>query len=107
MRDRGSMTLVYEEKKEAPFAHVLTRGAYASKAEKVFPETPAMLPPMPEGAPKNRHGLAMWLNDPKNPLPARVTMNRLWYYMFGKGIVETNGDFGIMGARPTHPKLLD
>lgn len=107
MRDRGSMTLVYEEKKEAPFAHVLTRGAYASKGEKVFPETPAMLPPMPEGAPKDRRGLAMWLNDPKNPLPARVTMNRLWYYMFGRGIVETNGDFGIMGARPTHPKLLD
>jgi hypothetical protein len=107
IRDRGSMTLVYEEKKEAPFAHVLTRGAYASKAEKVFPETPAMLPAMPEGTTKDRRGLAMWLNDPKNPLPARVTMNRLWYYMFGKGIVETNGDFGIMGARPTHPKLLD
>ncbi len=107
IRDRGSMTLVYEEKKEAPFAHVLTRGAYAAKGEKVTPETPAMLPPMPEGAPKDRRGLAMWLNDPKNPLPARVTMNRLWYNMFGKGIVETNGDFGIMGARPTHPKLLD
>jgi hypothetical protein len=108
MRDRGSMTLVYEEKKNSPpFAHVLTRGSYSSKAEKVFPETPAMLPPMPEGATKDRLGLAMWLNDPKNPLPARVTMNRLWYYMFGKGIVETNGDFGIMGARPTHPKLLD
>ncbi|MEY3395082.1 MAG: hypothetical protein RL346_1318 [Verrucomicrobiota bacterium] len=107
IRDRGSMTLVYEEKKEAPFAHVLTRGAYSAKGEKVFPETPAMLPPMPEGAPKDRRGLAMWLNDPKNPLPARVTMNRLWYSMFGKGIVETNGDFGIMGARPTHPKLLD
>lgn len=108
IRDRGSMTLVYEEKPNSPpFAHVLTRGAYADKGEKVTPETPAMLPPMPEGAPKDRRGLAMWLNDPKNPLPARVTMNRLWYYMFGKGIVETNGDFGIMGARPTHPKLLD
>ncbi|MES2981168.1 MAG: DUF1553 domain-containing protein [Verrucomicrobiota bacterium] len=108
IRDRGSMTLVYEEKPNSPpFAHVLTRGAYAAKAEKVLPETPAMLPPMPEGAPKDRRGLAMWLNDPKNPLPARVTMNRLWYYFFGKGIVETNGDFGIMGARPTHPKLLD
>lgn len=108
IRDRGSMTLVYEEKKNSPpYAHVLTRGAYASKGEKVTPETPAMLPPMAEGAPKDRRGLAMWLNDPKNPLPPRVTMNRLWYYFFGKGIVETNGDFGIMGARPTHPKLLD
>lgn len=108
IRARGSMTLVYEEKpNSSPFAHVLTRGSYSAKAEKVLPETPAMLPPMPEGAPKDRRGLAMWLNDPKNPLPPRVTMNRLWYYFFGKGIVETNGDFGIMGARPTHPKLLD
>ncbi len=107
-RDRGSMTLVYEEKKNSePFAHVLTRGSYSAKGERVTPETPAMLPPMPEGATKDRRGLAQWLNDPKNPLPARVTMNRLWYYMFGRGIVETNGDFGIMGARPTHPKLLD
>ena len=108
LRTRGSATLVFEEKKgEEPFAHILVRGAYASKGEKVFPETPAMLPPMPEGAPKNRLGLAKWLNDPKNPLPARVTMNRLWANFFGTGIVESAGDFGIMGARPTHPKLLD
>jgi cytochrome c553 len=105
---RGSASLVYEEKQgQEPFAHVLTRGAYADKGEKVSPNTPAYLPPMPEGAPKNRLSLAKWLNDPKNPLPARVTMNRLWYYLFGAGIVESNGDFGIMGARPTHPKLLD
>ncbi len=108
LRDRGSVSLVFEEKKGSePFAHVLTRGAYTSKGEKVFPDTPAMLPAMPEGAPKDRAGLAMWLNDPANPLPARVTMNRLWSYLFGTGIVETAGDFGIMGARPTHPKLLD
>lgn len=107
LRGRGSSSLVFEEKKEEPFAHILVRGAYASKGEKVFPDTPAMLPPMPEGAPKNRLGLAKWINDPKNPLPARVTMNRLWANFFGIGIVESAGDFGIMGARPTHPKLLD
>jgi hypothetical protein len=106
--ERGAMTLVFEEKKDTEaFAHVLTRGSYLTKGEKVHPATPAMLPPMPAGAPNNRQGLAMWLNDPKNPLPARVAMNRMWYYFFGTGIVETNGDFGIMGARPTHPKLLD
>jgi hypothetical protein len=107
LRGRGSSSLVFEEKKEEPFAHILVRGAYASKGDKVFPDTPAMLPPMPEGAPKNRLGLAKWLNDPKNPLPARVTMNRLWSNFFGVGIVESAGDFGIMGGRPTHPKLLD
>lgn len=107
LRSRGSVTLVMEEKKSEPYAHVLTRGVYSDKGEKVFPATPAVLPPMPEGSPKNRLGLAHWLNDPANPLPARVTINRAWSYLFGTGIVETNSDFGIMGARPSHPKLLD
>lgn len=107
LRTRGSVSLVMEEKKSEPFAHVLTRGVYSDKGEKVAPGTPAVLPPMPADAPKNRLGLARWLNDPANPLPARVTMNRTWYYFFGTGIVETPDDFGIMGARPSHPKLLD
>jgi len=107
IRDRGSVSLVMEEKKEEPFAHVLTRGVYSAKGERVTPDTPGVLPPMPADAPKNRLGLARWLNDPANPLPARVTMNRAWSYLFGIGIVETSGDFGIMGARPSHPQLLD
>ena len=107
LRSRGSVTLVMQEKKDEPFAHVLIRGGYADKGEKVTPTTPAVLPPMVADAPKNRLGLARWLNDPANPLPARVTMNRTWSYFFGTGIVETNADFGIMGARPSHPKLLD
>ena len=107
IQSRGSISLVMEEKKEEPFAHILTRGVYTDKGEKVTPGTPAVLPPMPVDAPKNRLGLAKWLNDPANPLPARVTMNRAWYYLFGTGIVESNSDFGIMGSRPSHPKLLD
>ena len=107
LRSRGSVSLVMEEKKDEPFAHVLIRGVYSDKGEKVTPDIPAVLPPMPADAPKNRLGLARWLNDPANPLPARVTMNRTWSYFFGNGIVETNSDFGIMGARPSHPKLLD
>ena len=107
MKSRGSVSLVMEEKAETPFAHVLTRGVYSDKGEKVDPGTPAILPPMSADAPMNRLGLARWLNDPANPLPARVTMNRTWYYFFGTGIVETNSDFGIMGARPSHPGLLD
>lgn len=107
LRAHGSATLVMEEKKEEPFAHVLTRGGYGDKGERVTPTTPAVLPPMAADAPKNRLGLARWLIDPANPLPARVTMNRTWSYLFGVGIVETNSDFGVMGARPSHPKLLD
>ena len=107
LRERGSVSLVMEEKKDAPFAHVLTRGAYADKGEKVTPNTPAVLPPMAADAPKNRLGLARWLNDPANPLPARVTMNRTWSYIFGAGLVETSSDFGVMGGRPSHPQLLD
>ena len=107
LRSRGSVSLVMEEKKGEAFAHVLTRGVYSDKGEKVAAGTPAVLPPMAADSPKNRLGLARWLNDPANPLPARVTMNRTWYYFFGTGIVETPDDFGIMGARPTHPKLLD
>ena len=107
LRARGSVSLVMAEKQEEPHAHVLIRGVYSDKGEKVAPGTPAVLPPMPADAPKNRLGLARWLNDPANPLPARVTMNRTWYQFFGTGIVETNDDFGIMGARPSHPQLLD
>lgn len=107
LRARGSVSLVMEEKKEEPFANILIRGGYADLGDKVTPNTPAVLPPMDAAAPKNRLGLARWLSDPANPLPARVTMNRTWYYFFGNGIVETNSDFGIMGGRPSHPKLLD
>ncbi len=108
IRSRGSASLVMEERKDSePFANILVRGSYANKGERVTADTPAVLPPMPADAPKNRLGLARWLVDPANPLPARVTMNRTWSYLFGSGIVETTGDFGITGARPTHPELLD
>lgn len=107
LKSRGSASLVMEEKKAEPFAHVLTRGVYSDKGEKVGPGTLAILPPLPASAPNSRLGLAQWLMDPANPLTARVTMNRTWYYFFGTGIVETTEDFGIMGARPSHPRLLD
>ncbi len=107
IRANGAISLVMEEKPGEPFANILIRGVYSSKGDKVGAATPAVLPAMPADAPKNRLGLAKWLVDPTNPLPARVTMNRTWYYFFGTGIVETTEDFGVMGARPSHPKLLD
>lgn len=108
LRRRGGVTLVMEEKKDsAPFAHVLTRGEYTQPAEKVAAATPGVLPPLPAGDPANRLGLAHWLVDAQNPLTARVTVNRVWQNLFGTGLVESAGDFGVTGARPSHPELLD
>ena len=108
LRRRGGVTLVMEEKKESePFAHVLTRGEYSQLGEKVSAATPAVLPPLPSDAPRNRLSLAQWLVDHKNPLTARVTVNRVWQGFFGTGLVESAGDFGVTGSRPSHPELLD
>jgi hypothetical protein len=54
-----------------------------------------------------RRELAQWITDPANPLIARVMVNRIWHYHFGKGIVQTPSDFGLQGRRPTHPEVLD
>ncbi|MGE0607622.1 MAG: DUF1553 domain-containing protein, partial [Pirellulales bacterium] len=86
---------------------VLVRGAYDKKADKVEPNVPAVFPPLPADAPKNRLALARWLVDPAHPLTARVIVNRFWQQYFGTGIVKTAEDFGSQGDQPTHPTLLD
>jgi hypothetical protein len=87
---------------------VLHRGQYDApiKEQQVFPETPKSVLPL-GNYPKNRLGLAQWLFDDKNPLTARVYVNRLWLMMFGRGLVNTVEDFGNQGALPSHPELLD
>ncbi|MEY5006300.1 MAG: hypothetical protein RI969_1388 [Verrucomicrobiota bacterium] len=87
--------------------HVLDRGAYLSKKEKVTFDAPGFLPPLPKDAPKNRLGLAQWLFRPEHPLTARVQVNRQWQHFFGFGIVRTSEDLGVQSDRPTHQELLD
>ncbi len=105
----GPSTLVMEETQDAqiPSAYVRIKGAYLSKGELVQAGTPAVLNPWRSAWPRNRLGLAYWLVDKDNPLTARVQVNRLWEQCFGRGIVETSGDFGTQGTPPTHPELLD
>ena len=103
----GDLTLVSWEKSTLPYAHVLTRGVYTARTERVEANTPHFLPSLPPKEPRNRLALAKWTVSPENPLTARVTVNRMWYELFGMGLVETTEDFGIMGQRPTHPELLD
>jgi hypothetical protein len=108
VKARAKVTLIAEEKKgREPFAHILLRGQYDQKGEKVQAAVPAALPPLPKGAPANRLGLAQWLTHPDHPLTARVNVNRFWAQVFGAGLVPTAGEFGITGEPPTHPKLLD
>ena len=87
--------------------HILDRGAYLSKKEKVTFDAPGFLPPLPKDAPKNRLGLAQWLFRPEHPLTARVQVNRQWQHFFGFGIVRTSEDLGVQSDRPTHQELLD
>jgi hypothetical protein len=99
----------------APKTYILRGGNPALKGDEVQPGFLSILdpgdanvtPPAGLNSTGRRSALAAWLTDPKNPLPARVIVNRIWNYNFGQGIVKTPGDFGMMGSRPTHPELLD
>jgi hypothetical protein len=99
--------MVMEEMRRPRPAHRLDRGSYDAPREIVRRDTPASLPPFPPNQPRNRLGLARWLTDRRNPLAARVAVNRIWRMHFGRGIVPTQEDFGSQGRLPTHPELLD
>lgn len=87
---------------------VLTRGAYDAHGEVVDIGVPSDILPYDSNIyGTNRLGLTKWLFDKKNPLTARVFVNRMWQEFFGRGIVKTSGDFGMQGEMPSHPELLD
>jgi mono/diheme cytochrome c family protein len=92
--------------------HLLVRGDPTRKGPEVRPSAIACIRPgldLDSGAleAERRAALARWIADPANPLPARVMVNRVWQYHFGRGIVATPSDFGFNGGPPSHPELLD
>lgn len=86
---------------------VFERGNWLVKGDTVQPDVPALFPPFPQGAPRNRLGLARWITSVDNPLTARTIVNRVWEQIYGIGLVETLEDMGTQGMTPTHPELLD
>lgn len=86
---------------------VFERGNWLVKGKEVQAGVPASLQGLPNQAPANRMGLALWLTDKKNPLTARTYINRIWEQLMGQGLVETLEDLGTQGAQPTHRELLD
>jgi hypothetical protein len=99
--------MVMEEKPVVRKTFVLNRGQYDAPTVEVQPGTPTQILPFPDDLPRNRLGLSRWLTHQANPLTARVTVNRYWQMIFGRGIVASPQDFGSQGALPTHPQLLD
>ena len=101
--------------RQAPPTYILGVGSHEAPGEEVRPGFLSILDPEPAEIPHLSHvdssgrrtALAHWLADPENPLTPRVMVNRIWHYHFGRGIVATPSDFGLMGEPPTHPELLD
>ncbi len=101
-------TLITRELPKPRPTRLLDRGEYdMATGDPLEPGVPAAMGALPEGAPRNRLGLARWITSRDNPLVARVLVNRLWAGIFGAGLVRTPEDFGLQGEQPTHPELLD
>jgi len=101
-----AMTVSRRETERVSYIHL--RGDYRSKGDDVRPGTPAVLPKLEvRGEQADRLDLARWLVSESNPLTSRVTVNRYWQHLFGRGIVSTADNFGSGGETPSHPELLD
>jgi mono/diheme cytochrome c family protein len=104
---KAPTTLVMVEMPQPRMTAVMKRGNFLDLGPQVQPGVPAALHPLPQDSPPNRLGLAQWMADEKNPLLARVAVNRWWAELFGRGIVASQEDFGTQCEPPTHPELLD
>ncbi|MDY3551161.1 PSD1 and planctomycete cytochrome C domain-containing protein [Gemmata sp. JC717] len=100
-------TLVMRERAKPRQTFVQVRGDFLRKGDEVQPGYPAAVGTTPADKRLTRLDLAKWLTSADNPLTARVTVNRAWQTFFGRGLVETENDFGLQGSFPTHPELLD
>ncbi len=101
-------TMVMRETPKPRDSFVLIRGDFLRRGEPVVPGTPAFLPDMAAFETRaTRLDLARWLVEPEQPLTPRVSVNRIWMRLMGRGLVETENDFGSQGTLPTHPELLD
>jgi mono/diheme cytochrome c family protein len=104
-------TMVVQERTGSPRAtHIHKGGDFTRKGDLVAPGVPRVLSALANQSPgrrPDRLDLARWLVDRRNPLTARVVVNRIWQAYFGRGLVETDNDFGTQGSYPSHPELLD
>ncbi|MGB1926326.1 MAG: DUF1553 domain-containing protein, partial [Rubripirellula sp.] len=101
-------TMVLRERSEPRTTNVYIKGDFTRPSEEVTPGTLSILHGFDSDKESvNRLDLARWIVDPANPVTSRVMVNRIWQQYFGVGIVATENDFGLVGARPTHPDLLD
>ncbi len=87
--------------------NIHVRGDYRRKGDAIQADTFSVMPPLKHDGEPDRLALARWLVSREHPLTARVTVNRLWQELFGRGLVATSDNFGVRGDRPSHPELLD
>jgi hypothetical protein len=103
--------MIWKELDEPRASYICLRGDFLRPDKDIGPLIPDVLdavpPKLPPADARTRLDLAHWLISPENPLTPRVTINRIWMHYFGRGLVETEEDFGTQGTLPTHPELLD
>jgi len=105
---KGVSTMVMKELPKPRKSNLFIQGDFTRPSDEVTCGTPSVLPILEStGSGLNRLDLARWIVSSKNPLTSRVIVNRVWQHYFGRGLVETENDFGLQGSPPSHPELLD